>query len=354
MRDKKRVLCFTGIIAIIGLAIFTFLEFRCYTAFYSVLEKVFRSKTRMLQWKDYLIVISSGIFTSAIVTILVTTVDYLDARYKALEKVYLAAEDLEHAFAKIKYIFPDEPRELVKNLFCEIDGNDINQEINQQLLDGLKSLDDSDSKEKYENLFLPIEKEAREKFKEYLWEHNQESIKSRFTLEADRQAYLEVNCDEKIKKYAEQIEQAIQSYLVFDSIRTRELSAAYGELDFFTKRGQKNIRNHIYDNLYIKLVKQVNAIKKANFHFNLYTAGKAGNRGVMLDFIWKLQDMLVSEDDNFYYRQFMFDIDMQMVQVLIFSSGINKHKDEFPDKKRYMITAKIGAVERIMAEAQKK
>lgn len=344
MRDKKRVLRFIGFTAVIGFAIFTFLEFRLYVAFYPDLEKLFKSKTCLLQWKDYLKIISSGVFTSAIITIFVTTVDYLDARHRALERIYLAAEDLEHAFAKIKYIFPDEPRELVKNLFCEIDENNTKLKFNQQLSNEIKKSDDTNGPVLYENFKLSLENEAREKFKEYLWKHEREDIKTNFIIETDRQMYLESSCDEKIKKYAEQIEQVIQSYLVFDSIRTRELSAAYGELDFFTKCGQKNIRNHIYGNLYTKLVKQVNAVKETNFHFNLYVAGKGGNRGVMLNFIWKLQDMLVSEDGNFYYRQFMYDIDTQMVQVLIFSDGTGKHKDEFPDKRRYKITIKKGAM----------
>ena len=67
----------------------------------------------------------------------------------------------------------------------------------------------------------------------------------------------------------------------------------------------------------------------------------------MLDLVWKLQDSLTSEDENAYYRQYLYDVDSEIVQVLIYTYG-KVNPEEIPDKKHYLITTKPGWMERMM------
>lgn len=129
MTTKKWTVIISGVIAIISVMMFTILEFRLYGGVAQCLSGIINSESFMSRLKDYGMTISSGLFTSAFVTFGIAEKDYLDERRKVLERIYLASEDLQRNFVKIKYILPDEPRELVEELFSEIAHNNMVQEL---------------------------------------------------------------------------------------------------------------------------------------------------------------------------------------------------------------------------------
>ena len=62
--------------------------------------------------------------------------------------------------------------------------------------------------------------------------------------------------------------------------------------------------------------------------------------------VWKLQKTLLDEDENWYYRQFNFDIVTEMVRVLVYASGA-KNKDEFLQIDEYKLRTKPGYLQRL-------
>ena len=344
MTSKKWTVIISAYLTVLGLVVFTFFHFGIYRYFH-ILES-YPNRELLSIWKGYVITISSGVFTSAFVTLLVAESDYLYGRRRALENIYYASEDLQRVFGKIKYIFPDEPIELVSNLLGEIDGNARSEEYNLHFKEQLKNFNDPDGAKKlYDECHMPITHDAQNKFKEYIWEHTEEKIKKDYNDPQMKKDYLDSVCKKKIEQYREQLDDAMKSYVMFNEVRTKELGSTYSELNFIF--ANKSIRQDIYNKLYRKQVEQINMIKQTNFHFNLYFEGKGGNRAVMLDFVWKLQESLTSEDENAYYRQYMYEVDNEMVQVLVYANG-KANESEFQDKKRYLITTKPGWMERMM------
>lgn len=344
MTSKKWTVIISTGLTVFGLVVFTFFHFGIYRYFH-ILES-YPNRELLSIWKGYVITISSGVFTSAFVTLLVAESDYSYGRRKALENIYYASEDLQRIFGKIKYIFPDEPIELVSDLLGEIDGNAQSEEYNLYFMEQLKNVDDSDrAKKLYDECHMPITHDAENKFKEYIWEHIEERIKKDYNEPQMKKDYLDSVCKKKIEQYSEQLDNAMKSYVIFNEVRTKELSSTYGELNFIF--ANKSIRQNIYNKLYRKQVDYINMIKQTKFHFNLYFEGKGGNRAVMLDFVWKLQGSLTSEDENAYYRQYMYEVDNEMIQVLVYANG-KANENEFQDKKRYLITTKPSWYNRMM------
>jgi len=73
---------------------------------------------------------------------------------------------------------------------------------------------------------------------------------------------------------------------------------------------------------------------------------------VQCSIVWKLQKTLLDEDENWYYRQFNFDIVTEMVQVLVYASGA-KNKDEFPQIDEYKLRTKPGYLQRLEKNGKK-
>lgn len=362
MTSKKWTVIISAILTAIGIIVFTFLQFELYryvnlflnssVDFYlkwSYALQIWASNNSKLlsQWDGFGKTISSGIFTSAFVTFLIARGDYLYERQKSLINMYLESEELQRAFAKIKYIFPDEPYELIRDLLGELDSNEISEKNNQFFRNQFENIENPEkATEMYEAYYSPISYKAETKFEEYIWEHTEDNIKEMFTSDIDtKEKYLDDECRKKIEKYNRELEEVMKSYITFKDVRTKELTAAYGNLDFVF--ANKSIRKHIFEKLYEKQTKQVKKIKNKIYYFESYFAGNGANKALLFDWVWELQSSLVSEDENAYYRQYLYDVDFEMIQVLIYTYGKVK-PEEIPDKKRYLITSKPDWVKRMM------
>ncbi len=367
MTSKKSTVIISAILTIVGIIMFTILQFNLYKYVnlivngvvdfylkYSHELQIWASNNSELlsQWDGYGKTISSGLFTSAFVTFLIARGDYLYERRKSLENMYLESEELQRAFMKIKYIFPDEPEKLVRDLLGEIDGNECSEKTNQYFREQFKNIEDpKEAKEMYDAYCLPISHKAEIKFKEYLWEHTEDNLKKIFTDSKDKEEYLDKECKKKIEKYAQELDDVMKSYIAFKDIRTKEITAAYGNLDFVF--ANKSIRQHIFKNLYEKQTKQVNKIKKRIYYFESHFEGNGVNKAMLFDWVWELQSSLVSEDKNAYYRQYQYDVDSEIVQVLVYAYG-KVNPEEIPKKEHYLITTKPDWFKRMMQEQGEK
>lgn len=96
-------------------------------------------------------------------------------------------------------------------------------------------------------------------------------------------------------------------------------------------------------------IQENTTIKEKTYHFELYYDGKGGNRSVQCSIVWELQESLISEDENGYYRQFDFELATEMVQVLVYANG-KANMDEFPKLNRYMLRTKIGHYQQLQKQ----
>ena len=343
MKNKKGTLYISGVIAIIGIVGFIILQFRCYELIGIYGGTEFLSNLRQLG-----IVVTSGLFTSALVTFLIAVGEYRNERVESLENMYLAAEDLEREFLKIEYFLPDEPRELIQNVLGELDNNESNMRFNKNLAESVSKFENQQkADEAYSRNCFKLDYDAQKAFRDYVWQNTDERTKEIYTEPFQIKEYLDEECKRKVEKYSRQLEDTMKSFLRFQEVRTNALTAAYGKMDFLF--ANKSVRYRIYEKLYQKLLKEIRLIKEKNFHFQLYFDGKGGNRAVQCSFIWELQDSLLSEDENCYYQQFSFDLAVEMVQVLVYANG-NANMSEFPEKNRYMLCTKPGYYQRLQKQ----
>lgn len=343
MKNKKGTLYISSVIAIIGIAGFIILQFRCYELIGIYGGTEFLSNLRQLG-----IVVTSGLFTSALVTFLISVGEYRNERVESLENMYLAAEDLEREFLKIKYFLPDEPKELIQNLLGELDNNERNMSFNKHLAESVSKFENQQkADEAYSRNCFKLDYDAQKAFKDYVWQNTDERTKEIYTEPFQIKEYLDEECKRKVEKYSRQLEDTMKSFLRFQEVRTNALTAAYGKMDFLF--ANKSIRYRIYDKLYQKLLKEIRLIKEKNFHFQLYFDGEGGNKAVQCAFVWELQESLLSEDENCYYRQFDFDLATEMVQVLVYANG-KVNIDEFPELNRYMLCTKAGYYQRLQKQ----
>lgn len=335
MKNKKYTIIITFVIFIAGIIWFAILQFRWYELLGFYGGTIFLSNLR-----QFGIVVSSGLFTSALVTFIISASEYRNERLEALENIYLAAEDLEREFLKINYFLPDEPKELVQNVLGELDNNETNIRFNKQLEeDILRFKDQQKADEFYRINWKKLSFDAQNAFRDYVWENTNKRIKKIYTEPFQIKEYLDKECRKKIEKYRNQLENAMKSFLRFQDIRTKTLTAAYGKLDFIFSNN--SVRDHIYKNLYHKLVEEVDLIKEKNYYFKEYFNGKGGNKALLCSFVWELQERLLSEDEYYYYRQFNFDLTKEIVQVLVYANG-KANISEYPDLNRYKLCTKPG------------
>lgn len=347
MKNKKCTILISALIAIAGIVGFAILQFRLY-----VLIGIYGGTQFLSDLRQFAMVITSGLFTSAMVTLLISVSEYRNERVDALENMYLAAMDLEREFSKIKYFLPDEPKELIQNVLGELDNNDWESKYNENLATSVLNFEDQQkADDAYEKYHMELKHDAQKAFRDYVWEHCDEREKAAMTEPFQIKDFLDRTCAEKIEKYDEQLKETMKSFLRFQEVQTSAITAAYGKMDFIF--ANKSIRINVYNKLYRKLFDTVNLIKNSNYHFDLFFSGKGGTRAVQCEFVWKLQDKLLSEDEDHYYRQFDFDITTEMVQVLVYANG-KVNKDEFPELKGYMLCTKPGYFQKMQKEWEEK
>ena len=347
MKNKKCTILISALTAIAGAVGFAVLQFRLYT-----LVGIYGGTQFLSDFRQFAMVITSGLFTSAMVTLLISISEYRNERVEALEGMYLAAMDLEREFSKIKYFLPDEPKELIQNVLGELDSNDWDSKYNENLATSVLNFEDQQkADDAYEKYHMELKHDAQMKFRDYVWEHTDEREKTVLTEPFQKKDFLDRACAEKIEKYDEQLKETMKSFLRFQEVRTSAITAAYGRMDFIF--ANKSIRLNVYEKLYRKLFDMVNFVKKSNNHFELFFSGRGGNRAVQCEFVWKLQDKLLGEDEDHYYRQFDFDITTEMVQVLVYANG-KVNKGEFPKIEDYMLCTKPGYMEKMRKKWEEK
>ncbi len=347
MKNKKCTILISALIAFAGAVGFGVLQFRLYE-----LLGIYGGTQFLSDLRQFAMVITSGLFTSAMVTLLISISEYRNERVEALEGMYLAAMDLEREFSKIKYFLPDEPKELIQNVLGELDNNDFGSKYNENLATSVMNFQDQQkADDAYEKYHMELKHDAQMKFRDYIWEHTDECEKAALTEPFQKKDFLDRACAEKIEKYDEQLKETMKSFLRFQEVRTSAITAAYGRMDFIF--ANKSIRLNVYEKLYRKLFDTVNLIKKRNSHFDMFFAGRGGNRANQCEVVWELQGKLLSEDEDHYYRQFDFDITTEMVQVLVYANG-KVNKGEFPKIEDYELHTKPGYFHKMQKEWEEK
>ena len=143
----------------------------------------------------------------------------------------------------------------------------------------------------------------------------------------------------------DQIDNVLKSYLVVNNLDMDALTAAYGKLDFMFSNGTK--RKRIHQNLYQKHYDVISFIKIRMVWVEDYFKNGKRNIAAMLGLIEAVQNQLLGEEEEFYYKKHCYEIHCAMTEILVYAYGKKKQRQPL-EKTFYSVKMKPGVLERIL------
>lgn len=228
---------------------------------------------------------------SLLVSIVVSTIAYSVERRHAMEQFWSACLDSINMIRRIEYFECNEPKQLIRDALYE---------------------------EKDYHGITPHDHEAKDKLKAWIEENE--------FYDDGREQYdefLEAHCSLIIDNYYKLVIKCSKNYIDFSEFNVRELTNAYGNLDFIF--GNNTVRKEAYNNLYSKITVFHNKCQSKAFSFKQFMEGK-GNIAICFDMIVELDSQLYTQKKNSIYASFADDLDKSLE---VFRSKIYFSKPEF-------------------------
>lgn len=286
MSEKRLVLIISAWIIFLSLIIFTFVNFKCYP---DSMRNIICYYVSPADLRNFVIVISSGLLTSACVTFLITIAEYRIKRVEAIEDFCQANWELMKSFYNLKIFESYIPLELLVSYYGEKSNVGI--------------------------------KESRHKaegdIKRYLWVKLDNKSKKLIKKKHKKADYLDAIFSKYMEKQNQHIEEIMNQYIeLVEKYNCQTLSSTYAKINFLF--GNKKIRQKIiYEGIYEKQIKVFDVINNSVYHFKL----RKGNNIVMIDFIQDIQECLfaVKDDKLFksYYMKHVYELDYEIYGLLI-------------------------------------
>ena len=289
--------------------------------------------------REYIIIISGGIFTSTFLTLSITIQEYKDVRFSTLENYYIVSNNFLNNFRKIQYLYLDYPYDIVQNCFREESANNVLEQMDESI----KKLEGKINKKMCMRTDDLSDFEAKEKMKYCIWNSMDEEIQKKFDDTEIRNQFLEERYREVMQDYITKINAIMKQYIEIKNCNYDIVETAFGKIDFifFNKKIRKKF---IYEKLHDRQRSVLNLIVKEAGHFEEYYKRKNGNLAVLFDKITKIQDKLFqmkkTERGNIIYRSFYYEMDEQLFELWKLIYG-NRDGKEAPNFKEYAVFFKV-------------
>ena len=176
--------------------------------------------------------IALAIFGSALLGLIMSLVEYFSERKKAMEQFWIEAKRVLAQFRKAKYIYFDEPEEIVIGCIAE---NYYNKRAKKSA-PGVVDIFGSEESHVYQ-----------EKYTQWM-EENEPML---FTENHDIGNKLNQNYISKMENYEKTVNEVIDNYIELSKISLYELDSAYSNLNFIFSN--KNIRLKAYNEIFNKI-----------------------------------------------------------------------------------------------------
>lgn len=257
--------------------------------------------------RNFVIVISSGLLTSACVTFLITIAEYRIKRVEAVENFCNANWELMKSFYNLKIFESYIPLELLISYYEEKNNERMKES-------GHKAEGD---------------------IKRYLWEKLDKKSRKMIKKDYKKADYLDAIFSKCMEEQNRHIEEIMNQYIeIVEKNNCQALSNTYAKINFLF--GNKKIRQKIiYEGIYEKQIEVFDVINNAVYHFKL----RKGNNTIMIHFIQDIQECLfaVKDDKIFksYYMNHVYEIDNGIHGLLKVIYGKKKYEGVIPDYKNY-------------------
>lgn len=325
MKSKKYSVIVSTILMASSIFVFTFLNFRMYPTEFKEVARLILGEG-LSDWRNYGIVISSGVFTSSLVTLMISVSEYRIERRNALEDYCEANYRFMHNFHNLDYLDIDIPWDLLKKYYGEICHSYFLEEDRKGYI--------------YNDEYIELDSDAKKNIMNYIWENTSDITKRACKEPYKKMEYMEREFKRKIEDYDLKIEKVMKQYIELGDILERgEISNTYGRIDFlFSNRKWRN--KVLYHEIYEKQSDVMKQVKLVQYQLKVGSENKA----ILLDYINKIQTYLfsVSEDERSIgvYKEYLYNMNCALNKVLKFTYGSN-YKDRQPNKKDFLCLARF-------------
>lgn len=300
--------------------IFSILNFRLYPDWFKNWMMSFMSSAALSDWKNFFVVISSGAFTSSIVTLLISVSEYRVEKRTALENFADANIHFCADFYNLKYLNINVPMKLLQGYYAE-----------QRSFPQIYNPDEQSSISENET-----------NIKAWIWNNTREDIKEQFSADKDKKEYLDNDFKRMIQKYDKEIKDVMKQYITLsDKINKRELNSAIGEIDFLL--GNKYRKEVLHERMYVRHSETINKLKNVAYYFKNYYNTVDGDKSIILDFIQQIQNYLfsVGEKDRCrtVYNQYLFEMNCEIDNLLRKLYGKRKYHEEPPKIQDFIVVS---------------
>lgn len=305
MRGKKYVIRISFMIGLASLVFFT-IVLNCGELFMGV---------KAIEWCK---TVFAGMFTSAIVTLLISVGEYRVEKRKALEEFISVDYSLIYLYRNLMDLDTEIPVEMLQAYF---------HEEMSQCPPGILEPDET----------------PKANIMEFLWKQVQTDIQELLESSHKKDEYLEAEFNRAIAQDRDAISEAIKQYRqLCEAVNLHGLSTAYGNIDFMF--ANKKVREELlYNRIYEPHSNAKRILNELNFHLKNYeeavSKGHVGNLPVVIMKILEVQEhfleMSKQEHGTAVYKKFVFDMDTAAYEVLKYLYG-KDYKDKEPEKKNYL------------------
>lgn len=344
MQVKKHTIQISVWLMVLSLCILTVAQFGlCPDVIKNSLNSLINQNASLL--RDYVIIISGGIFTSTFVTFSIAVKEYKDARISTLEEYYNVSNDFLRNFRNLQYLFLNQPQGLIQECILEESENRQKKLNNMQIDELIKK--SGGKKKKYKNVakraYERFSFEKKEKFKAYVWNCTSEETKRTLSDVAIKNQYLEDEYKRQMQDYYAKIDDIMKQYIQIKKCSYAMVEMVFGKIDFLISN-EKIRKNFIYKYLHDRQRAVLRTISNETWHFEEYYKMDSGNLPVMLSKILKIQAELfqVEEGEIGYsvYNSYCHEIDTRLSELLSITYGKGYEKT-FPDIHNYVVCSKV-------------
>lgn len=317
---KKEIKIYIFILIISGI-VYTFIQFRMYDFLSASLHNCF-GEVLLSDMRNYIITVSSGIFVSSLLGIVISVKDYIYQKKKLLDDIYQAVLTLLNEIIRINYMCFDEPIELVMKVVGEEERNKAHKKLNSETRRMSKKLPKKRRKDFLEENIYE-EHEAKEELLMYFKDNLSEWEKKIFHDE-ELEEILEKRYKEKVKKYINDTENVIASFAVCNKLYCNTLTSLIGDLDFLMHTDNKKI---IHKNIYTRMHQQITYIRRIGCFCDSYKNYGDYDKLYLMTQIKGLQETMFDlHEGKFAYNRFLYEMEQNLHKLLLISN--KKNSDE--------------------------
>lgn len=251
MKTKKYTIIVSGFLAFINLLGLLILQFRLY----HIAGIYGGGNQSCIDIRAFFITVTSGVFTSSIVVLIISIREYLDERTASLRNLYRLICYVDEKYQQIHFFASLIPEEIIATYLREkYNANKFKK--------NWENLSDIMNEESLSQLFIKFE-EAKKAYRECVWKYKDDTLKSIYKTEEDKEKYLDKQCEITENEFLSNMEEFIKSLYVFRDFDVYQIQEAFDKLDFFCHKKYKD------DLEALLILYTVMPIKQIKYYLNL-------------------------------------------------------------------------------------